>query len=100
MTTPLTREDVRKVAHLARLNLTDGELDRFTGQLADVLAYVEQLNSIDTANVAPMAHAVELSNVFRTDEPRDSLPREAALANAPRTDGRYFLVPPILDNAP
>jgi aspartyl-tRNA(Asn)/glutamyl-tRNA(Gln) amidotransferase subunit C len=99
MSIPLTPDDVRKVAHLARLKLTEADLDRFTKQLAEVLTYVEQLNSIDTASVAPMAHAVELSDVFRSDVPRESLPRDAALANAPRTDGRYFLVPPILENA-
>lgn len=98
MSEPLSHEQVRKVAHLSRLTLTDEEVAKFTRQLEDVLQYVEQLNSIDTSGVEPMAHAVEVHNVFRDDEEQPSLPREAALANAPRADGRYFLVPQILEN--
>ncbi len=97
MSTALTRDEVAKVALLARLKLTDVELDRLTPQLSQILEYVEILNEVDTETVEPMAHAVELSNVFRADEVRESLPREAALANAPKTDGRFFLVPQILD---
>jgi aspartyl-tRNA(Asn)/glutamyl-tRNA(Gln) amidotransferase subunit C len=99
MSDRLTADDVRSVAHLARLKLSDEEVERFTQQLGDVLTYVEQLNEVDTAAVEPMAHAIELSNVLRADEPRESLPRDAALANAPQTDGKYFLVPQILEGA-
>lgn len=97
MSTPLTPDDVRKVARLARLKLTDEEVDLYTRQLAQVLQYVERLAEVETSHVEPMAHAIELENVFRPDEPTPSLPREAALANAPHTDGRYFLVPAILE---
>ncbi len=97
MPTPLTREDVSKVALLARLKLTDAELEALTAQMGQVLSYVEILNEVDTENVEPMAHAVEVSNVLREDEVRESLPREAALANAPKSDGKCFLVPAILD---
>jgi aspartyl-tRNA(Asn)/glutamyl-tRNA(Gln) amidotransferase subunit C len=93
----LTPEDVRKVALLARLKLRDDEVDRFTTQLGEVLDYVGLLEELDTTDVEPMAHAVEVSNVFRDDAVAPSLPRDAALANAPKSDGRYFLVPPILD---
>jgi len=92
----LTREDVEKVALLARLELTDSELALMTVQLGQIVAYVEQLNELDTADVEPMAHAVEVTNVFRADELRDSLPREAALANAPKADGECYLVPAVL----
>lgn len=95
----LTKDDVRKVARLARLALTDMEVEKFARQLGDVLKYADLLNEVDTSDVAPMAHAVELSNAFRNDELRESLPLADALANAPRQDGRYFLVPPILDQA-
>jgi aspartyl-tRNA(Asn)/glutamyl-tRNA(Gln) amidotransferase subunit C len=95
--TRLTREDVAKVAVLARLKLGEDELDRFASQLGQVLEYVGLLKELDTHGVEPMAHAVEVTNVFREDVPGASLPRDRALANAPRTDGRYFLVPPILD---
>lgn len=98
MSEPLSPEQVRKVAHLSRLKLTDDEVAKFTRQLGDVLRYVEQLNAVDTSGVEPMAHAVEVHNVLRDDEQQLSLPREAALANAPRADGRYFLVPQILEN--
>jgi aspartyl-tRNA(Asn)/glutamyl-tRNA(Gln) amidotransferase subunit C len=95
---PLSPQQVRKVAHLSRLKLTDDQVAKFTRQLGDVLQYVEQLNSVDTTGVEPMAHAVEVHNVFRDDEQQPSLPRERALANAPRADGRFFLVPQILEN--
>ncbi len=92
----LTRQDVEKVALLARLQLEPEELDQLTGQLARVLEYVDQLSQLDTSDVAPLAHAVELTNVFREDEPGQTLPREQALANAPRSDGRFYLVPAVL----
>lgn len=93
----LTRDEVRKVALLARLKLRDDELDRFTAQLGQVLEYVRVLDELDTRDVEPMVHAVEVTDVWRADEIAASLPRDSALANAPQTDGRYFLVPPILD---
>lgn len=97
MAARLTREDVLKVATLARLKLTDAEVADYTAKLGNILAYVESLNEIDTEEVEPMVHAVEFSNVFRADEVRPSLSREAALSNAPKTDGQFFLVPQILD---
>jgi aspartyl-tRNA(Asn)/glutamyl-tRNA(Gln) amidotransferase subunit C len=93
----LTRDEVLKVARLARLRLSDAELDDYTEKLGSVLAYVESLNEIDTEDIEPMVHAAELSNVFRADEVALSLSREAALSNAPKTDGQFFLVPQILD---
>ncbi len=99
MSQKLTREEVAKVAHLARLKLSDQELDTFTSQLGQVLEYVDVLNEIDTENVEPMAHAIEVSNVFREDEVCSSLSRDAALQNAPLSDGKYYLVPQILENA-
>ena len=99
MSEKLTREDVAKVAHLARLKLSEKELDTFTSQLGQVLQYVDVLNEVDTENVEPMAHAIETHNVFRDDVPQPSLPREAALQNAPLSDGKYYLVPQILENS-
>ena len=97
MSTVLTQEQVEKVAMLARLKLNQGEIEMLTSQLGKVLEYVDILNEVNTDDVEPMAHAVELSNVFREDEPRESLPRERSLSNAPKTDGRFFLVPQILE---
>ena len=99
MATQLSGDEVSKIAHLARLKLTEPELDSFATQLGAILQYVELLNEVDTGNVEPMAHAVELTNVFRTDAIRESLPREEALSNAPKTDGRFFLVPQILESS-
>jgi len=92
----LTRQDVEKVALLARLRLSAAELDALTGQLAKVVGYVEKLGELNTDGVEPMAHAVEVTNVFREDVVRPSLPREAALANAPHHDDACFLVPAVL----
>jgi aspartyl-tRNA(Asn)/glutamyl-tRNA(Gln) amidotransferase subunit C len=88
---------VRKIAHLARLKVTDAEGERLSRELGEILSYVELLDEVNTEGVEPMAHAIELINVLREDIPQPSLPREQALANAPGTDGRYFLVPAILD---
>ena len=99
MTTELTRDEVERVAVLARLKLSDAELDNLTAQLGQILGHMEQLNELDTEDVDPMVHAIELQNVFRADEVRESLPREDALANAPKTDGQFFLVPQILEGA-
>lgn len=98
MAAQLTREDVARVAVLARLKLSDAELTALTSQLGRVLEYVNILNEVDTDGVEPMAHAVEMQNVLRNDEIRESLPRESALANAPKTDGQSFLVPQILES--
>lgn len=95
----LTRAEVLKVATLARLKLTDAELDDCTAKLGKILGYVASLNEINTDEVEPLVHAVELSNVFRSDEVQPSLPQAEALANAPKSDGRYFLVPQILEGA-
>jgi aspartyl-tRNA(Asn)/glutamyl-tRNA(Gln) amidotransferase subunit C len=92
----LTREDVEKVSLLARLKLSNDELALMTEQLGQIVGYVEQLRELDTEEVDPMAHAVEVTNVFRADELADSLSRQSALANAPKADGECYLVPAVL----
>lgn len=92
----LSADDVRKVALLARLQLSDDALERMTRELSAIVGYVEQLEAIDTEGVVPMAHALELRNVLADDEPRPSLPREEALANAPARDEACYRVPPVL----
>lgn len=91
----LTRDDVVKIALLARLQLDEADLVSHTRQLAQIVGYVGQLSEVDTEGVQPMAHAVEVTNVFRPDAARPSLPREDALANAPRASDEAFLVPPV-----
>lgn len=94
---PLPRETVLKVATLARLRLDESEVAAMSDQLGAILDYVARLDTIDTANVEPMVHAIELTNVLRDDVQQPSLARAAALQNAPRQDGKYFLVPAIIE---
>lgn len=93
----ITRKDVEHVALLSRLELAEGEVDKFTGQFNAILGYIEVLNKLDTAGVEPTAHVLPLRNVMRPDEARPSLPRELALANAPEEEDGYFKVPKILE---
>ena len=93
----LSREEVAKVALLARLRLSAEELDTFTGQLNSIVGFVAQLQELDTSAVEPLAHGVEVRNVFRDDVRTPSLPREEALANAPKRNADSFLVPAVLE---
>ena len=92
----ISRQDIEKVALLARLQLTDDELSKMTAELAQIVGYVDQLGDVGTEGVEPMAHAIEIANVFRDDAVAESLPREEALANAPHRDERGYLVPAVL----
>jgi aspartyl-tRNA(Asn)/glutamyl-tRNA(Gln) amidotransferase subunit C len=92
----LSREEVEKVSLLARLQLTDEEVDKMATQLGQIIDYFELLNELDTQGVEPMAHAVELRNVFADDEPGTSLPRDLALSNAPKRDDECYRVPAVL----
>jgi aspartyl-tRNA(Asn)/glutamyl-tRNA(Gln) amidotransferase subunit C len=92
----LTREDVAKVSLLGRLRLRDDELDRMTDQLTQIVTYMELLSEVNTDGVEPMAHAVERSNVFAEDLILPSLPRDAALRNAPKRDEQCYRVPAVL----
>jgi aspartyl-tRNA(Asn)/glutamyl-tRNA(Gln) amidotransferase subunit C len=92
----LSREDVEKVSLLGRLRLTPQELETMTSQLSAIVGYIEQLKQLDTTNVEPMAHAMELRNVFAEDALRPSLSRPEALANAPKKDSECYRVPAVL----
>ena len=93
----LSTDQVRWVAHLARLELAEDELTALTRDLAAIVDYVTQLQSVNTDGVEPLAHAIELTNVFRADEPAPSLPVDQALANAPARTGDFYAVPAVLD---
>ncbi len=97
---PLTRDDVAHVAALARLELTDEELDLFTGQLAEVLDHAADVAALDLSDVAPTAHAMAVTNVLRPDEVRPVLDRDEVLAAAPSVEDHRFRVPRILGEAP
>ncbi len=93
----ISREDVQHVARLARLELTEAELERMRVEMDAILAYMDKLRSLDTTGVEPTSHAVPLRNVTREDEPAPSAPREAMLANAPDRAGDFFRVPRIVE---
>ncbi len=92
----ITREEVRHVAKLARLDLTDAEVDRMTGQLDAILTYVAKLDELDTTGVVATTHTQQVVNAFRDDVVRPSLPREQALANGPEQNGESFVVPRVI----
>ena len=93
----ITRDEVEKVAILARLELSAAETEMFTGQMDAILAYVEKLNELDTAGIIPTAHAVPMENAFRPDEVRPSIGTDNALANAPDRVGDFFRVPKVIE---
>ena len=90
----LTREQLLHVAHLARLELREEELERLGAQLNDIIAAVSKVAELDLSDVPPTSHPLDVVNVWGADEPRPSLPVDEALANAPERDGTYFKVPP------
>ena len=96
MSEKLTQEQVRHVAKLARLNISEDEVRLFTEQLSDILEYVAQLQKLDTENIEPLAHALPVHNVLREDIVKPSLSNDEALANAPQRDGEFFAVPKVL----
>ena len=91
----ITREDVLHVARLARLELPEGEVERFREQLSAILEAVGKVSELDLEDVEPTAHPLAVVNVFGEDEPRPSLPREEALANAPDPEDGFFGVPAV-----
>jgi len=93
----MPRDRVERVARLARLALSDAEIDLFAGQLGAVLLYMESLNEVSTEGVEPTSHVVDLESVMRDDIPQDSLPPADALASAPETRGGLFIVPPAIE---
>jgi aspartyl-tRNA(Asn)/glutamyl-tRNA(Gln) amidotransferase subunit C len=94
----IERKDVEHVARLARLALTDVELDKMREQLNGILAYIEKLNALPTDGVEPTSHAVPMVNVMRDDATGPCLPRDEALANAPDPAGEFFRVPRIIED--
>jgi aspartyl-tRNA(Asn)/glutamyl-tRNA(Gln) amidotransferase subunit C len=95
--TQLTRADVEHVARLARLELTEDEIEQFTAELGVILEHAQEVAGIDTHDVPPTAHPLSLVNVLRPDEPRPSLDRDEVLAMAPAAEDHRFRVPRILD---
>ena len=94
----IDQTQVKKVAKLSRLELSDAEVEEFAGQLSAVIEYVEKMNELDTSDVEPLAHCLPVSNVLREDTGRESMGTETTLANAPECDDQFFRVPKILDD--
>jgi len=92
----VTIKDVERIAALARLEFSQEEKEKFTRQFNDILAYMEKLNQLDTSNVEPLSHVIELKNVFREDEVKPGLTQEQALQNAPAKNDKFFKVPKVI----
>jgi len=91
------KETVEYTARLARMSLSEGELRTLSGQLDDILGYIEKLNKVNTEKVAPTSHVLPIRNVFRKDKIKPSLDPAQALKNAPEKQGKFFVVPKIIE---
>jgi aspartyl-tRNA(Asn)/glutamyl-tRNA(Gln) amidotransferase subunit C len=93
----LSREDVRHVARLARLDFSDDEEARMADEMSQILDYVEKLDELDTSGVPPMSHVLDVTNVYREDEVEERIDQEQALEPAPEAEQGYFVVPKVVD---
>jgi aspartyl-tRNA(Asn)/glutamyl-tRNA(Gln) amidotransferase subunit C len=93
----IDKETVKYVAHLARIELDDSELDKLSGQLRDILDFIDKLKKLDVSQVKPTSHILPINNVLRQDDRRESLPTDKALKNAPRKEGNFFGVPKVIE---
>ena len=93
----LSREEVLHIAELAKLKLTEEEIQLYQEQLGRILEYFKKLEELDTTDVEPMAHVLDVSNVLRPDKPKPSVSQEEALANAPKQRDGYFEVPQVIE---
>ena len=89
-------QQLKKTAHLARLNLTEEEVELYSKQLEDILNYFQKLQELDTSKVEPMAHVLPLNNIWREDEVKESMDQELILMNAPEVENSCFKVPKIV----
>ena len=93
----IDKDDVENIAKLSRIRLTELEREMFVHQLNNILFYIEKLNKLDTENVAPMAYTSDVSNVFREDKLKPSIPLQDVLINAPATKSGFFKVPKVIE---
>lgn len=92
----LSKEEVKKVAFLARLEFKEEEIEKFQTQLNDILSYVDKLSEVDVEGIEPLSHAIEMKNAFREDKVEKSIDRELAMKNAPSEENGTFIVPKIV----
>lgn len=95
----VTKNDVKKIAELARLEFSESELENYTTEMNKMLDYVDKLNELDTENIEPLLHPIENTNVFRQDEVKKSTNREEALKNAPDKSSEHFKVPKVISQS-
>ncbi len=93
----ITKDTVKYVAHLARVELKSRELEKLSRQLQDILDFIDKLKKLDTQNINPTSHILPISNVLREDTPSLSLPVEKALKNAPCRERNFFVVPKVIE---
>jgi len=93
----ITKDQVKHVAHLARLEITEEEAEQFTEHLSAIITYAEKLNELDTEGIEPTTHVLDLKNVFRKDEAKHTITQEDAMKNAPDSEDGQFRVPSILE---
>ena len=93
----ITKDTVKYVAHLARMELKPKELERLSAQLKEILGFIDKLKKIDIKNISPTSHALPINNVLRTDQPKPSLSCDKALENAPQREGNFFVVPKVIE---
>ena len=93
----ISREEVARIAHLARLSLSEDEAGAMAADLDTILDYVEKLRGLDTDDIPPTVHVLPLETPFRLDEPRPSLSPEVAIGNAPESEGSAFVVPAVIE---
>ncbi|PYZ92257.1 Asp-tRNA(Asn)/Glu-tRNA(Gln) amidotransferase GatCAB subunit C [Salipaludibacillus keqinensis] len=93
----ITKNQVKHVAHLARLNFNEEEIEKFAYELDEIIGFAEQLNEIETSNIEPTSHVLDVRNVLREDEKKESLSSEDAMKNAPDQKDGQFKVPSVLD---
>ncbi|MFA5092973.1 MAG: Asp-tRNA(Asn)/Glu-tRNA(Gln) amidotransferase subunit GatC [Candidatus Omnitrophota bacterium] len=93
----IDKDTIKHVSHLARIELQPEELEKLSGQLHDILGFIDKISVLNIENVAPASHILPISNVLREDKPQSSLSTEKVLANAPSKKGSYFSVPKIIE---
>lgn len=93
----ISKKEIEHVANLSRLYLSEGEIETYTEQMNTILEFFGKLNELDTTDVKPTSHALNISNVFRDDKVTVSIPRESALKNAPDEEDGQFKVPPAIE---
>jgi aspartyl-tRNA(Asn)/glutamyl-tRNA(Gln) amidotransferase subunit C len=92
----VTKDDVLKIAKLARLQIHESELEKFTGQMNQILEFVNRLNQLDTTGIVPTSHAIEITNAFREDEVVENNLREKVFESAPEHEANFFRVPKVI----